>query len=228
MRYLGSLLLSAALFSCRGFASQDCQPVPGLDEILQSGTVLLLGEMHGTVEGPRFLSNAVCRALGRDLQVTVGLEIPIQEDASVERFLKSADQADDVSRLLSSGFWSREYQDGRSSLASVIAAEPDRLFLVLTGNLHNRLAKSGSQEPMGYRVSRETTAKRVISLNMGHQGGSAWVCFGAHSSDCGKQRLAGSAARSEGIELFEEAGQTAYSGRYYVGKINASPPAKEN
>lgn len=97
--------------------SLACREVEGLEPLLAPGAGVLLGEMHGTAESPAFASNAACLALREDLPVTVALEIPREEEARVETFLASAGGEADRAALLASPFWSREYQDGRSSAA---------------------------------------------------------------------------------------------------------------
>ena len=66
-----------------------CQAIPGLDSLLATTPVLWLGEMHGTVESPAFVSNAACLALRGERPVTVALEIPAEERARVDAFLAS-------------------------------------------------------------------------------------------------------------------------------------------
>ncbi|MEE8583736.1 MAG: hypothetical protein V3T83_02680 [Acidobacteriota bacterium] len=117
-----------------------------------------------------------------------------------------------------------------SRLATVGTSSPNRLLLVLTGNFHNRLrpAANRSFEPMGSHLRRQVAQDRIISLDMGHSGGSAWVCFGGQPSDCGSKKLGGSATKDEGVELLDDSDGALYSGRYYVGEIHASPPAVQS
>lgn len=89
----------------------------GLEPILAPGTVLLLGELHGTVEGPATVSRVVAAARARGLPVTVGLEIHREEDARVQAFLRSAGGQDDRAAMLAGPFWQSSYQDGRRSEA---------------------------------------------------------------------------------------------------------------
>ena len=54
----------------------DCDPLPHADTLLRPGVIVLLGEIHGTEQGPALVSTLVCRTLKRGLPVNVGLEIP--------------------------------------------------------------------------------------------------------------------------------------------------------
>ncbi len=121
---LSTLALSlVAWVVCPGLGAQvDPGPVPcgqiaDLPPLLQAGTVLLLGELHGTVEVPQFLTDTVCLALQAGHEVTVGLEIPSAEEAAIAAYLKSEGSAKDRALLLDSTFWQRPPKDGRTSKA---------------------------------------------------------------------------------------------------------------
>ena len=246
---------------------------PGLPELLGPGAVLLLGEMHGTNESPRFFAEAVCQALARDLGVTVGLEIPRDESARLDAYLASAGDAAAEAELLAGPIWRRKTQDGRSSLAmlellrelrvlqakdlplhivliddpsqparrdvamaqsveTAVAARPEDLVLVLTGNIHNRLTRGmpwdETYTPMGLLLRQALTGRGVVSLNVAHRGGEAWLCLSGEP--CAVQRIGGRAERDEGVVLFEEprgdgSEERPYDGVYNVGKLTASRPA---
>ncbi len=93
-----------------------CDP-GGLAPLLTPGRILLLGEIHGTREGPALVAAVACAALRRGLPVTVALEVPREEEERIARFLGSDGAADARSDLLAGDFWRRAYQDGRSSAA---------------------------------------------------------------------------------------------------------------
>jgi hypothetical protein len=125
-----AVFVSGAALGARPPAA-PCPATAGLEPLLESGTVLLLGEMHGTVESPAFTGAVVCSALERGLEVVVGLEIPYQEQSLFDAYLAS-DGGELAERiLLASEFWTRSYQDGRSSEA----------MLGLVRDLRDRLAE---------------------------------------------------------------------------------------
>lgn len=110
-----SLLLLFLLLAPGPAAASECGKEPGLDPLLDPGTVLLVGEMHGTEQGPGFVRNVVCHGLARGLPVTVGLEIDRAEEGPLRAYLRS-DGGDAAKKsLLYSPFWDRDYQDGRAS-----------------------------------------------------------------------------------------------------------------
>ncbi|MCY1016848.1 hypothetical protein [Pyxidicoccus sp. MSG2] len=92
-------------------------PIIGLAKQVKKGAVLLLGEMHGTQEVPRFLAQTVCQATVAGTPVTVGLELPLENQTRVDAFLESAGTEDDWLKLMEAPFWRSPYPDGRSSEA---------------------------------------------------------------------------------------------------------------
>jgi hypothetical protein len=95
----------------------DCDEVVGLEPLLGKRDLLLLGEMHGTVESPAFADCAVHRALAAGRSVTVAIELPIEEAPRVQAFVASAGSPADRDALLAGPFWQAVYQDGRQSQA---------------------------------------------------------------------------------------------------------------
>jgi len=244
----------------------DCAPLPGAEPLLRPG-IVLLGEVHGTVEGPDAVSKLACLAVEAGLEVAVALEIPATEQDAVDRFLAEGDREG----LLSGAFWMRDYQDGRSSaamfellstlgklraagaavdvffnddpeadggrdrfmaetLAERVATDPGRLFLALVGNQHSRVGQGTrfdpDHEPMGLLLRRRLPEKVIESLELTHGGGTAWVCTGPDTEDCGSRELSGRDG-VPGIEMYDDEGPGPYTGRYYVERITASPPAFE-
>jgi hypothetical protein len=79
--------------------------------------VLLMGELHGTQEVPRFVAQSACQAAVAGTPVTVGLELPVENQERVERFLASAGSEEDWLKLMEAPFWRSPFPDGRSSEA---------------------------------------------------------------------------------------------------------------
>lgn len=94
-----------------------CPAIPGTDALLQPGAHIILGEMHGTQQIPRFVGDVACAAANLGA-VRVGLEIPVEEQQRIDSFIAS--KGDDGARkalTLGSRFWSEPFQDGRRSQA---------------------------------------------------------------------------------------------------------------
>jgi hypothetical protein len=98
--------------------SPPCGPgIRGAAQVLRPGLTVLLGEVHGTQQVPRFLGDLACRAAAAGLAVVVLLEIPADEDPGFARYLGSGGSAADRARLLAGEFWRSPHPDGRSSRA---------------------------------------------------------------------------------------------------------------
>ena len=117
--------IAIALTAC-GHASQPttsdrtCPRPQGLPE----GKVLLFGEMHGSLEAPKLISDLAC-SLSKSQEVAVGLEIDSHDQPKIDGYLKSRGAAEDVEKLTSSYFWQKG-KDGRSSAAMLHLIETIR------------------------------------------------------------------------------------------------------
>jgi len=98
-------------------ADEPCRPIDGIEPLLKAGKVLLLGELHGTVESPAFALDVACHAAGKGLPVVVGLELWPGEQERVDAFLESTGTEEDRDALLEGPMWQSSYQDGRNSRA---------------------------------------------------------------------------------------------------------------
>jgi hypothetical protein len=273
---LGCLSLLPSLLAAQAAAPPPaCRAIRGIESLLKPGAVVMLGEMHGTNESPAFLSDTVCHAIRAGLQVTVGLEVPREEDGRVAAFVESAGTAADRTALLAGPFWQDAYQDGRRSeamaqlieqlrrlrkdggkvrvllldiakfssnqerdqamaarLREAIGASPTDLFLTLTGNVHNRTVRGtpwvANYEPFGYLLTQGSgpAGTRLISLDVSHTGGAAWICTNDKAEDCHSRPLRGEGQGQDlAVVLGEAADANGYHGRYNVGTLTASPPA---
>lgn len=112
-----SFWLAGALFVSVGLAAAE--PETALSELLaraEGHRVLLIGEIHGTAEVPALVGD-VAATMASAAPLLLGLEIPRDEQQRIDAFLDSAGAADDRAALLEGAFWTRTYQDGRSSVA---------------------------------------------------------------------------------------------------------------
>ncbi len=116
------------------------------------------------------------------------------------------------------------------NLRAAIDSAPDRLFLVLTGNLHSRLAIGRDDDPafvpMGYTVKEGLEGRRVIALDVAVSGGEFWACYSPSPADCGPKQLT---PKNEGEQwkvtpLEAEPTIRGHHGRYLVGTAHVSPP----
>ncbi|MCP3058586.1 hypothetical protein LXT21_07365 [Myxococcus sp. K38C18041901] len=92
-------------------------PIIGLGKQAKPGAMLLLGELHGTQEVPRFVAQTSCQSAVAGLPVTVGLELPLENQGRVDAFLDSQGEEGDWLKLMEAPFWRSPYPDGRGSEA---------------------------------------------------------------------------------------------------------------
>jgi hypothetical protein len=102
--------------------------------------LVLVGEIHGSVEIPAAFGSLVCHALARRPHeaILVGLEIFSSAQGAIDAFLASDGGASARNALLEHEFWQREYQDGRSSRAMLALLDELRGYGAAGGKLHVR------------------------------------------------------------------------------------------
>lgn len=108
-----------------------------------------------------------------------------------------------------------------------LAAYPAKGYsLVLVGNVHARLTEGVPWDPKlkpFAMVVRQKVAK-IVSLDMRYQAGTAWSCAPKCEADSINAQLGGVTLPATRAVAFHQSG--AYDGTWYVGKLNASPPAR--
>lgn len=97
--------------------TKECPDVPGSEALLYAGRLVVLGELSGTEQGPRFVGALTCKALAAGMGVVVALELPRSSAPELEAFLTSQGQPSDRAALLASPAFTREWHDGRDSAA---------------------------------------------------------------------------------------------------------------
>lgn len=109
-------MLSLPLFATEiPFDIADEFPPPAYN-LISEQRVVWLGELHGTNEAPELLLGLIkLVATHSPSPPIVGLEIPSSDQAAIDSFLQSGDEA----LLKSSVFFTRKSHDGRSSRAIV-------------------------------------------------------------------------------------------------------------
>lgn len=257
---LSLILLKPALL----IAEPSCGPVQGIEQLTRGNALVILGEIHGTDQAPAFAAAVACHALREKRPVILALELPQVEQTKLDRYLSSSGSSTDRDAFLESSFWSRSYQDGRTSEAMIelveaarklisskadltviyidrpearqnrdqvmadriiqaAAKSPDSLIITLVGNLHARITPGDKW--MGSRLLEPMKSRDIISLNLRHSGGSAWICLSGEP--CGVQELGGRGQAGAPQVSLDDAAGPRYSGWFDVGPISASPPAIE-
>ena len=91
------------------------RPVVGIDTLLRPGTALLLGELHGTQEAPRFVGDVACHAVERRVPVTIALELPLDVANHIQTYLTSPNDGRRTRAV--AAIFTSTWQDGRRSQA---------------------------------------------------------------------------------------------------------------
>lgn len=103
----------------------NCNKI-NIDEKIISAPILLVGEIHGTNEIPKFVGDVICNLQKSGKIVWLGLEIPTSEQANIDAYLDSKGELDDKKKLTSGVFWS--FKDGRSSQAVLSLIDQVRIL----------------------------------------------------------------------------------------------------
>lgn len=115
-----ALVACAHVSGKQGIPGGPCGPeIAGSADITARWSIVMVGELHGTVEGPAAFGRIVCRAAERAHPngVLVGLEIPRSDQAAIDAALAAADDETARARLLGTRHFSGETHDGRDSEA---------------------------------------------------------------------------------------------------------------
>ncbi len=161
-------------------ASEPCKPIDGIKPLLQPGTVLVLGEIHGTQESPRFALDVACHAAEAGLDVVVGVELSPSDQQRVDRFLASEGTLEDRVSLLAGAQWQSSYQDGRASHA---------MFELIDGLRHLRKERASPRVAMfdasgrggGRKRDRAMSANLVETINRAQDALVVVLTGNAHS-----------------------------------------------
>lgn len=213
--------------------------------MLDPGAVILIGELHGTVQIPA----AVAALLAPCAHVVLGIEWPDELQPAVDAFVAGAIDAAALVATPSS-FWA--WRDGRSSEAMVAllarmrsrrvvcfdgafedpaardagmaarfaaAVDPRAVNVALCGNLHARMS---NPRWMGWHVRERFP--HAIALDAVSAGGTAWCTIderGPRANTFRRDR----AGTPGAITRFDAPDERGFSGELFVGSIDASPPA---
>jgi|GEM_PF-386941 len=95
-----------------------CPPLPtGAEPLVELGSTVVIGEIHGTQEVPKFVGTLACDAAQRT-SVIVGLEVASDLTPALRRYIASDGTRVDRELLLTDKFWAA--QDGRASEAMLL------------------------------------------------------------------------------------------------------------
>jgi uncharacterized iron-regulated protein len=108
------LLALAMAFFCKTAASA-CDPIENIASVLGK-QVIILGEIHGTNESPRFAENIVCHLQQAKKRVVLALEISNDYQAQITEAMNQDSEQAAVTQLGKMPFWRPSMQDGKRSI----------------------------------------------------------------------------------------------------------------
>lgn len=108
--------------------SDPCELTLRIPNHLLNDRIIVFGELHGTKEAPFAFLSAICSILedNPDENMVVGLEYPSVYAEHLHTYLNSDGNTDAREHFLATPFWTRDRQDGRTSLAMLDLIEAIR------------------------------------------------------------------------------------------------------
>lgn len=113
-------------------AALPCATQSAIEASKIAPQIIVVGEMHGTEQAPRFVSGLICSLLHAGHGVILALERNGAEQLALNSYITSPGAAADKAALWQQPAWSSASQDGRSS-AAVMALIDDVRRLRLSG-----------------------------------------------------------------------------------------------
>ncbi|MFC0351769.1 hypothetical protein [Undibacterium danionis] len=121
---LGILYLVFNLVTTNAFAnSNNCESNIAIPDNVSNSRIIVIGENHGTVEMPEYLSQLGCYFVSSGKQVLIGLEIGASEQVRINSYLQSDGDSIDKSNLFDSRFWEHGRNFGVASHAIFMIIE---------------------------------------------------------------------------------------------------------
>jgi len=157
--------LAAVWLSCA--SALECALPLQVPAIVLEQRVVLFGEIHGTNESPLLVGEYVCFNLKVGKKVKLALELPVSLNPELQDYLRGDGSSAAKQKILADPFWSRSFQDGRSSLAMFRLIERARVMMQDTNQLTVHPIASGDSAQMAATLAtviEEDPQSSVISL----------------------------------------------------------------
>jgi len=162
-------------------AGVDCPPLPrGAGELIEPGSFVLVGEVHGTVEAPAFVGTLACAAAVRagPRGLLVGIEMSHSDQPALDAFIALESAAEARRELLRATHFTDAFRDGRDSRAVVALLEELRRWH-RAGLKITTIAFDVSTEDGAAGAARETAmAERIAAAAERYPGATVLVYTG--------------------------------------------------
>lgn len=135
-------------------------------ELAAPRTTLMLGDLHGTQEIPRFVGGAVA-TLADHQPVVLALEIPADRAPGIPAYLASDGGPAARAALVRDSFWQDPYQDGRRSVAMVALLDTARVLRAAGRRVDVDLFDATIPEPT-QESREEAMAQHLLATRAAH------------------------------------------------------------
>lgn len=155
-------LLLGAFAGCAHLPPVDCGSPVTIPDVVYQAKVLLLGEIHGTQEMPRFAGDIACHFAKRGQPVALALELPRQVQARIDAYLESSGDMTARLALVGDDFW-RKALDGRATLAMIDLIERVRLLKSVGMDMQLIAMDKAWSNPERLPGTRDETMARLVN-----------------------------------------------------------------
>lgn len=161
---LWTLLITTAVHGQTKYFSLDQLNSLDFNQSIANKNVIVIGEMHGTTEVPLFVLSLIEKLSQERKGITVGLEIPSNNQNEMEEFLRTGN----FDELLKLDFF--KYPDGRSSIAM------GQLIKGLRDIKRVKVICFDIDTKLDYRINRDSVMG--VNLSTGYKGGQLIMLTG--------------------------------------------------
>lgn len=241
MRLAASCAMLLGVLGCTASA-QGCTNTTPLDQLIERGSDLYLGEVHGTAEAPGLVECLVRHAVAKDVRpLIVSLELPSSARDPKSDFWDGTDgRASKAMWALMQFLLGEEAKDHlalhfQRAIGGDVATQDELigsalkdlaqqgLVIALSGNFHSRREPAPflpTQRPAGMYAGDAYTRISIEAV----EGGEAWVCLG--DDGCGVHAIPKSSIGSASPGIVADGSAVGHDLAFLVPRFTASPPQR--
>ena len=144
-------------------ANANCASDIEVPKVVFDARVVVLGEVHGTTQAPAFAAALLCALAQPTVPVLLALEIPNDQQSAIDAFVGGGPSADFERHNSKARFWSRSFQDGRSSAAMITLIEAARTIRASGADIQVLAFDRGEEQLDPALTRNEVMAKNILS-----------------------------------------------------------------
>jgi hypothetical protein len=177
MRTSVMVLCAMVLMSCsrpQDPADLACNRIEGVEHV-QGIPGVFIGDFHGSQETPAFLRDLSCHVMKSGRPLVVAMEYDAADQAVLDQFLRTSDEAAAVSLLTSTVHWT-DNKDGRASSAMRDAL----LGIWRDAHAGGKVRLLAYDLPVSTWQERDRASAQYISRERATTGDAFWIVFGGN------------------------------------------------